>query len=158
MNDYKTIYTITNEPSVSISLILTLVMLSTFIYLFYRFEEFSFGKKIYKYFMITFSISLMIIFIDIEYFEKKELQNIYKNMQYKIVKGVIKNYKAQIPKKREESFEVAGVKFNYSNDTLGAGFKKNGLFYDGLEVKVYYVNDFDKNIILRIDIKVKDKI
>ena len=101
----------------------------------------------------------MVGFVYSTYFGIIELKEIYNNKKYKIEEGVIKNYIPEVQKKHNEIFQVNDVNFSISSNTYGNGFNTTGIFYNGLKVKIYYIEDesfSSDKMILRVDIDVSE--
>jgi len=154
---YTTIFTIL-EKDTSIMYPTIIFFVFTFIILFIlKYNALTFGSKIYKFFASLFIFFLMIGFIYNTYFRIIELKEIYKKQQYKLVEGRIKNYIPEVQKKHDETFQINDINFSISSNTFGGGFHTVGKVYNGLKVRIYYIENKDfstEKIILRID---KDK-
>ena len=90
--------------------------------------------------------------------KEKELQELVKNENYKIVEGLTKNFKSSEEGAGHfESFSVKGIEFRYSDHINIQGFHKtagNGgpINKNGLQVKIGYTKIDNKNVILKLEI------
>ena len=154
MIEYKTIFIISDKDTNILYPLLIIILFSLVIRTILIYDGLTFGSKIYKFFASLFIFLLMVGFIYSIHFKILELKEIYNKKQYKIVEGIVKNYIFEVQKKHDESFQVNDVNFSISSNTFGGGFHTTGKVYNGLRVKIYYIEDgkfsTDK-IILRVD-------
>ena len=151
---YNTIFTILEKDTSIVYPTLIFFIFSFIILLIIKYDALTFGSKIYKFFASLFIFFLMIGFMNSIYFEIIKLKEIYNKQQYQVVEGIVENHILEVQKKHNESFQVNDVNFSISSNTFGGGFHTTGKVYNGLSVKIYYIEDgnFSTNkIILRVD-------
>jgi len=151
---YNTIFTVLEKDTSIVYPTIIFLIFSSIILVIFKYDTLTFGSKIYKFFASLFIFLLMVGFIYSIHFKILELKEIYNKKQYKIVEGIVKNYISEVQKKHDESFQVNDVNFSISSNTFGGGFHTAGKVYNGLRVKIYYIEDGNfstDKIILRVD-------
>lgn len=89
-----------------------------------------------------------------EYFKTK---SVYDNKQYQTIEGVVENYHPMPAGGHDsERFTVGGVKFEFSDfDARDYGYNNaashGGVIKEGLQVRIGYFNNGDKNVILKLE-------
>jgi energy-coupling factor transporter transmembrane protein EcfT len=130
------------------------------------------GKKfsivpliIFIVFSILFVIGHFTLYSNTELVKLKEA---YINKKYEIIEGFINNFDPMTyGGHKEETFDVNGIKFSYSDYGSYAGytpaFRKTrshgGPIYAGVYAKIYYIHDekFEENFIIGLWIKEDEK-
>ena len=159
--NYKTIFII-NQPigESNISLIIFLFMITIFIiWIILKTQVSTIIGKIMKVVITIVTFSFLISLTYSSYLKTQNLSNIYKNKQYKIVEGIVKEY-SQEENKQTENFKINNVSFSISSKINTGGFHKTGKLYEGQKVKIYYIDSKHAltRIILRVDIENTNKI
>lgn len=108
---------------------------------------------IFAAFAVLISIFLIPSMVG-EYFETR---NIYNNKQYQTVAGMVENYHPMPSGGHDsEKFTVSGVEFEFSDfDVSDYGYNNaashGGVIRQGLNVRIGYFNNGDKNVILKLE-------
>lgn len=158
MNQFQTIYEVSNE---SIGILWLLPLAMSIVGILFMFSEYyhipsnqSKNNRL-LFFGVHSTITFLFFILSAPYhiYNYYTTMKIYQNKEFKVVEGVVQNYK-EIDYKTE-SFEVDGVKFKYEAFFIFFGYKKTK-FYGGLidndkYVKIAYINKNDMNIILKLE-------
>jgi len=148
--EYITIYNIIDQDISLLNPIIVAIIGLSLIYATLKYGFLTRNNKISKYLsssIIFITMSLYILF----YIKELNMKDMYKNNRYKIAEGVVENYIPEVEKKNAESFSVNGVKFIFYKNEDNGGFHETGKVYNGLKVKIYYIEDMNRKIILRLD-------
>ncbi len=123
----------------------------------------TFGINKRKYGMVfgvifaTIAVIISIILIPSMFGEYIKTKNIYNNKQYQIVAGTVENYHPMPSGGHDsEKFTVSGVEFEFSDfDVSDYGYNNaashGGVIRQGLNVRIGYFNNGDKNVILKLE-------
>ncbi len=153
-NHWETIYEITGQ-SLHFGWLAPLGMGAVFFLVYYYTDS----KNIFKkYFPFVVSLFLLIMTVYLGFgniYGLFELKKRYRDKQYEIAEGYVKNFKPG-KTKIEETYSVNNIEFIDGRGGLGYDgiWENDGRIHEGVYVRLYYIvqSKRDKTI-LRIDIK-----
>jgi hypothetical protein len=159
-NHFQTIYEVSGE-SIELFWLDSLVFLIIGVVIMrYNYIHNKSNKSRYNGFVLLsfFSIFNFIIFIILTpsyFYNYYNTMKIYHNKEFQIIEGNVQNFK-EISYK-SESFEVDGIKFEYSNAVFNfIGYRKTKFYGGEIDnnkyVKIGYITKNDVNVILKLEI------
>jgi hypothetical protein len=123
----------------------------------------SFGINKRKYGMFfgilftSFAVLISAFIIPYQITEYRQTRRIFTNKSYQIVEGKVKNYYPMAAGGHDtERFTVDSVQFEYSDyDLTDYGYNnaasKGGVIKEGLYVRIWYFNNGNRNVILKLE-------
>lgn len=138
---------------------LTLSLILFFGGKFFR-KRYPFSKVVSGRLLIVISYFTFAVFLlrDLTYIQ---IRNAYHTKRYKTVEGVVENYIPITPSTgyAHERFTVKGVFFHYANNDYSYGYdcaaSNGGVIKANLSVKINYIHNGEKNLILVLEVKNK---
>jgi hypothetical protein len=163
--DYKIVYEVINEEMKTnwlMPILFILIGLGISIYNIKYNKKTSFGKRYSIVFGFVFSgfALLFTLLTTPSAIRGYKTLEIYKNGDYKVIEGKIANFNPMpYGGHINESFTVNGISFEYSDfDESYYGFNNTAshggpIKKDGQQVRISYIFQGDKNIILKLELK-----
>lgn len=113
--------------------------------------------KIFCSFGFAFILFITVITVFFEISSYNKIVGAYKSGDYEIVEGFVEDFKPMpYEGHSDESFEINGVKFSYSDYSIGTGYnnaKSHGgvITGNGQHLKIGYIKELNGNVIVYIE-------